>query len=157
MKSLLLVGWIGAMAVSALSFPIAAIIASNAVEAYLISAKDPSAREIEQKIFEPPKGASKDSKAYRDAVMSIYGSQTDDPTKVVFVPKEKFVHPVELPSLTLLPVDKQRGENPLQLKTVYFFQVKTAEGAGLVGALLLIGWLIVRRKPASPAPPSPAA
>src|SRR4029077_3714786 len=74
---------------AALVYPIAGILASGAVEAYLISGKDPSAVKVEQEIFEAPKGVSKDSKAYRDAVMGIYGSVTDEPTKVVFVPAEK--------------------------------------------------------------------
>src|SRR2546427_10820971 len=124
MKTLLLVGWAGAFAATLAIYPIAGIISGRATEAYLIAAKDPKAVEVEKAIFEPPKGAAKDSKAYRDAVMRISGSQTDDPTKDVFVPQEKFIHPEELPSLTLLPLNKDKGENPLQVKTCYFFAQK---------------------------------
>ena len=139
---------------AALIYPIAGILASGAVEAYLISAKDPSAVKVEQEIFEAPKGVSKDSKAYRDAVMGIYGSVTDDPTKVLFVPAEKFVRPKELPTLTLLPIDKQKGENPLQVKTVYFFASKTAGGAAAFGALFALAAFFTRKTKAPPAPPA---
>ncbi len=139
---------------SALVYPIAGILASGAVEAYLISAKDPSAVKVEQEIFEAPKGVSKDSKVYRDAVMGIYGSVTDEPTKVLFVPAEKFVRPKELPTLTLLPIDKQKGENPLQVKTVYFFASKTTGGAAAFGALFALAALFTRKKKAPPAHPA---
>ena len=151
-KLLLVLGGAG-LVVAALIYPIAGILAGGAVEAYIISAKDKSAVEVERAIFEPPKGASKDSKAYRDAVMSIYGSQTDEPTKVLFVPADKFLRPAELPTLVLLPVDKQKNENPLQVKTVYFFASRTALGAAVVGALLLGVGLLLRNKKA-PAPPA---
>jgi hypothetical protein len=146
MSKLLLI--LGALALlfATLVYPIAGVVASSAVEAYLISAKDPSAIKVEQEIFEAPKGAAKDSKVYRDAVMGIYGSVTDEPTKVVFVPAEKFVHPKELPTLMLLPIDKQKGENPLQVKTIYFFASKTAAGAAVVGALFLLAGFLTRKK-----------
>ncbi|HLY08178.1 MAG TPA: hypothetical protein VKW04_02625 [Planctomycetota bacterium] len=135
-----------AVVVAVLVYPVSRIIAGGAVEAYLIAAKDKSAIEVERQIFEPPKGVSKDSKAYRDAVMSIYGSQTDEPTKVLFVPEEKFLRPPELPSLVLLPIDKEKGENPLQLKTVTFLASRTAMGATIVGAILLVAGALLRKK-----------
>jgi hypothetical protein len=70
------------------------------------------------------------------------------------VAKEKFVHPEELPSLTLLPVDKQKGENPLQVKTVYFFAHRMMIGGVAAFAILLILWIIPnwkRSKSAAPA------
>jgi len=152
MSRVLVILGVGALVVAALVYPVALIVAGNAVEAYLIAAKDKSAVEVERQIFEPPKGAPKDSKAYRDAVMSIYGSQTDEPTKVVFVPADKFLRPPELPSLVLLPIDKQAGENPLQVKTVFFFATRTALGAAVVGVVLLGVGAAVRKRtpPASP-------
>ena len=151
MRTLLLAGWAGAFLLAALTYPVAALLASGSVEAYLIAAKDRSAVEVEKAIFEPPKGASKDSKAYRDAVMRIYGSQTDEPTRVLFVPKEKFIHPEELPGLTLLPVDKAKGENPLQEKTVYFFASRSVLGFVAAGLVFLVAWALARRKSAPPA------
>jgi len=154
MSKILLV--LGALALlfAALAYPIAGIVASGSVEAYLISAKDPTAVKVEQEIFEAPKGASKDSKTYRDAVMGIYGSVTDEPTKVLFVSADRFVHPRELPTLTLLPIDKQKGENPLQVKTVYFFASRSAAGAAVVGALFVLAGFLSRKKKALPAPPT---
>ncbi len=143
-----------ALLVAILIYPAAAIVAGGAVEAYLIAAKDKSAIEVERAIFEPPKGAAKDSKAYRDAVMSIYGSQTDEPTKVLFVAEDKFVRPPELPTLVLLPIDKQKGENPLQVKTVFFFATRTIAGAAVVGIVLLSAGILLRKKKTSPPPPA---
>jgi hypothetical protein len=157
MKTLLLIGWVGAVTLAAATYPVAHVIDGRAIEAYLIAAKDPKAVEVEKAIFEPPKGAAKESKEYRDAVMRIYGSQTDEPTKVVFVPKEKFIHPEELPSLTLLPVEKEKGENPLQVKTVYFFAQKAVMGFAAAGVVLLLLWILVGRKKANAAPPPPPA
>ncbi|HEV3027974.1 MAG TPA: hypothetical protein VG457_10405 [Planctomycetota bacterium] len=153
-RVLVLLG-VGALVVAALVYPVALIVAGTATDAYLIAAKDKSAVEVERQIFEAPKGASKDSKAYRDAVMSIYGSQTDEPTKVVFVPADKFLRPPELPTLVLLPIDKQQGENPLQVKTVFFFATRIALGAAVVG-IALLGIGAATRKKRAPAPPPPA-
>ncbi|HUR38082.1 MAG TPA: hypothetical protein VM222_01260 [Planctomycetota bacterium] len=154
MSRILLV--LGGLAIlfAALAYPIAGIVASGAVEAYIIAGKDPTVVEVDRQIFEAPKGAAKDSKAYRDAVMGIYGSVTDEPTKVLFVPAEKFKRPPELPTLTLLPIDKQKGENPLQVKTVYFFASRLAAGAAVVGALFILTGFLSRRKKAPPAPPA---
>ncbi|HZE95754.1 MAG TPA: hypothetical protein VE981_01890 [Planctomycetota bacterium] len=145
-KALLILGGL-ALLFAALVYPVAAVLSGQAVEAYVIAGKDPEAIKIDQQIFEPPKGAAKDSKAYRDAVMEIYGSRADEPTRVLFVPAEKFRRPAELPTLVLLPVDKQKGENPLQVKTVYFLAQKTAIGAAGVGALLLAIGFFTRKKP----------
>ena len=138
-----------------LVYPVAWGIALTATEAYLIAGKDPTAISVEEELFEPPKGASKDSKEYRDAVLRIYGVPTDETTKVVFWPKEKFVHPKQLPSLTILPVYKEKGENPLQVKTVYFFASRLALGAAITAG---IGAALARmsRKKAAP-PPAPKA
>ena len=139
---------------AALIYPIAGILASGAVEAYIISAKDQSLVDVERSIFEAPKGVSKESKTYRDAVMGLYGSVTDEPTKVIFEHQEHFFHPPELPTLTLLRIDKQKGDNPVQLKTVYFFASRTAIGAAVVGALFALAAFFARKKKAPPAPPA---
>jgi hypothetical protein len=151
MRKLLLAGWILALALAASAFPVAAILASSATEAYLISGKDPTAIEVEKELFEPPKGASKDSKEYREAVLRIYGVPVDEPTKVVFWPAEKFIHPAQLPSLTVLPVYKDKGDNPLQVKTLYFFAGRMAVAAGVAGIVMLAAWLLLRKRP----PPAP--
>jgi hypothetical protein len=46
-----------------------------------------------------------------------------------------------------MKVDKQRGDNPLQVKTVWFLATRTAYGLGAFGALALLGaWLLGRRR-----------
>jgi hypothetical protein len=146
-----------ALGTAVLIYPIAGIISGGAVEAYIIAAKDPTLTKTEKELFkmDPPK-EKKDSKAYRDAVMSIYGSPTDEPTKVVFVSAERFVHPEELPTLALLPVDKQKGENPLQVKTVQFFALRTCIGAASVGFVLTVAGIVLFFIKKALAPP-PAA
>jgi len=157
MQKLLLIGWIGSFLGAAAAYPVAGMIASTAVEAYVIGAHDPVRVTGERELFnfDPPK-APKDSPEYRRAVMAIYGSQTDELTKVVLVPKEKFVHPQELPSLTLLPVDKEKKENPLQEKTVYFFALRSVVGFSIGGVVLLLAWLFFRRRKPTALPPPTA-
>jgi hypothetical protein len=155
MRKLLLVGWIGAFVCAFLCYPIAGVLASGAVEAYVIVPKDKDSVEVEKSLFEPPKGKSKDSPEYRNAVMRIYGVPTDEPIKVLFVPNEKFIIPEELPTLRLLPKER----NWTQLKTIQWFTPRVMFGASVVGFLLVIAWIVARRKaPKTPPPPAqPAA
>jgi len=153
MQKLLMVGWIGAFACAFLCYPIAGLIANGAVEAYVIVPKDAATRDVEKALFEPPKGKAKDSPEYRTAVMRIYGVPTDEPMKVVFVPKDKFIVPDELPTMTLLPKEK----NWVQLKTIFWFAPRVMLGAAVVGFILVIVWIILRKKAAKAAPPPPSA
>jgi hypothetical protein len=159
MRKLLLIGWIAAFVLAFLTYPVAGLIASSATEAYLISAHNPQRISGEKELFnfDPPKG-DKSSPQYRKAVIAIYGTLAgDEMTAFVLVPKEKYVHPTELPSLTLLPVDKDKGENPLQVKTLYFFAPKMMFGFAAGGFVLCILWIILQRKAKAAAPPPPAA
>lgn len=140
---------------AALAYPAALVIGGTATEAYMIAGKDPSTIAVEEELFEPPKSAAKDSKEYRDAVMRIYGVPTDETTKIVFWPKEKFLKPKQLPSITILPVYKEKGEDPIQLKMVFFIAVRALIGAAVTGAILL-GLGAVLRKKKAPAPPAAA-
>ncbi|HVE39198.1 MAG TPA: hypothetical protein VNM14_04870 [Planctomycetota bacterium] len=156
MQKLLLVGWIGAFVCAAAAYPVAGLISSSATEAYLIAAHDPKRVEGEKELFnfDPPK-APKDSPQYRKAVIGIYGTlATDEMTKFVFWPKEKYIHPPELPTITLLP--KGGNDEPIQLKTVTFMAGRMTVGASVVGLLLLGVWGFRRRKKTPPAA-APAA
>jgi len=156
MQKLLLVGWIGAFLCAAGAYPVAALIASSSTEAYLIAAHDPKRVEGEKELFnfDTPK-VPKDSPQYRKAVIGIYGTlTTDEMTRFVFWPKEKYIHPQELPAITLLA--KQGSDEPIQLKTVYFMAGRMTVGASVVGLLLLAVWAFRRRK-ATPAPGAPPA
>ncbi len=153
MQKLLLVGWIGAFLCAAGAYPVAGLIGSSSTEAYLIAAHDPKRVEGERELFnfDPPK-APKDSPQYRKAVIGIYGTMAgDEMTRFVFWPKDKYVHPVELPTITLLP--KQGNDEPIQLKTVYFMAGRMTVGAAVVGVILLAVWAFRRRK-AKAAPPA---
>ena len=55
-------------------------------------------------------------------VIELYGNDAGGLVKVLFVPKDKFRRPEEMPELLLLPVDKQKGEDPLQYQMVLFFE-----------------------------------
>jgi hypothetical protein len=154
MKKLVMVGWVAAFTCSFLVYPILGFIRSSAVEAWVIVGKDANTVSVEKAIFEPPKDTPKDSKKYRDAVMTIYGVPTDAPMKVVFVPKEKFVRPEELPDMVLLP--KGPNDDPMQLKMIEWMAPRTMLGASVVGFVLVILWIILQKKAKAAAPPPPA-
>src|ERR1041384_7892498 len=98
MKGLLKLGWIGAFAVAALTYPAVMIIASGATDAYIIAAKSQDMVKANKALFDP-RDAKESDDAYRKRVMEIYGNPVPYTTPVVFVPKEKFLHPEELPTL----------------------------------------------------------
>jgi hypothetical protein len=131
--------WIGSFISAALTYPIAWGLAATSVEAWEIEPYDPSKVVAYQTMFMGDRNNA-------DEVMSIYGNPASAPNRYLFVPREKFFHPPEMPSLTLLPVDRNKGEDPLQVKTVYFFAKWIAGGAGLAGALLLWAWFARRRR-----------
>jgi hypothetical protein len=153
MQKLLLIGWVLAFACAFLAYPVLGIISSTAVEAWVIVARDPDGVVVEKEMFDPPKSLAKDSPAYRKQVLNIYGIPVDEPTKVIFVPKSKFINPPELPSITILP--KQKNEDPMQLQLIQFITPRFMFGAAVVGFVLSITWTILRRK-SMKAPPPPA-
>jgi len=141
MAPLLRCGWILAFACALLIYPAVWLAARSSTEAYFIVPFD--AKQVELNRFLDtldPKDPEFDRK-----VMRIYGVPNEQPDRVVFVPKERFLHPPEKPSLTLLPVDKEKGENPMQVKTLYFFAKWTVRGAGGVGVVLFLLWCLALR------------
>ena len=67
----------------------------------------------------------------------------------VFAPDpERMIRPEEDPSLVLMSVNKQQGENPLQARTVWFF----AKVASLVLGLFGLAALALPRSCVSPRP-----
>jgi hypothetical protein len=75
-----------------------------------------------------------------DPIAEIYGNTLSrKPIRVVHFSKKSLIHPVEDPKLKLLPVDKQKGENPLQVKTIWFltkFSLPPFAFIGIVGFFL---------------------
>lgn len=54
-----------------------------------------------------------------DPVADIYGLPSSDPVRVVAPRWDRIIQPTEAPGILLLKVDKQIGENPLQVQTVW--------------------------------------
>jgi hypothetical protein len=86
-----------------------------------------------------------------DPVAEIYGVPGEREMRVVFVDSERILVPKENPRLTLLLIDKQQGENPLQVKTLYFVAWRASAGLALAALLGLGLYLLLahrkRRRP----------
>ena len=150
MKSLARIGWVLSLAVAVLAYPAVWILAAGATDVYLIAAKSPQMVQANQALFDARDPKESDA-AYHKRVMEIYGNPIDHTDAVVFVAKEKLVHPVEAPTLTLLPVDKEKGENPLQVKTLYYFAKYVMMGSGAAFAVFLVVFFLLKKPRAEPA------
>lgn len=82
-----------------------------------------------------------------DPVAEIYGTPAEQPARVLFIDDGKLIRPEEDRSLVLLPVDKTRGENPFQVKMLWFFAGRLAGGLGLAGLVgIALGAFLSRRR-----------
>jgi hypothetical protein len=78
-----------------------------------------------------------------DPIAEIYGNTLSrEPIRVVHFSKASLIHPVEDPSLKLLPVNKQKGENPLQVKTIWFFTKFSLPPFAFLG---IVGFFLPRK------------
>ncbi len=77
-----------------------------------------------------------------DSVAELYGNPLDKPVRILLPSADHLIRPGEDSSLLLLQVDKQAGENPLQLRTIWFFVKPGAAVAFLLG---LAGFLAPKR------------
>lgn len=148
LRKSLLIGWIAALSTAVAVWPVAALLASRGVRAQMIAPSAPDVVEVNQGLFEldAPDPGSPD---FASKVTQIYGTPVGEPMDFVFVDDSRFLRPRELPSLTLLPVDKARGENPLQASTLYFFARWATLAAGLGFGVLGSIWIyLVRKRPA---------
>jgi hypothetical protein len=154
---LLRLGWILAFACAALIYPLYGLLSLMAKEVVFVTPFEDRQVKINRGMFklDPPEKTSPD---WRKKVMGIYGLPNEQPDVVVFVPAGKITNPPEDPSISFMLVDKDKGENPWQLKTFLFVAKWASLGAGLSGVLLLLGWLALRKKAAPPAlPASPSS
>ena len=152
-RKLALIGFVMAVLVAAAAYPIASGMTAGAKRVWLITPHADDAVNLNKELFafdhpefeSQPIAADADptSKAVQE-IMRIYGNPTSEPINVLWVDEAKLIHPTEMPSLTLLPQDKQAGDNVLQVQTVWFFASWVAFGAG--GAAIL--------QPAAPPPPA---
>ena len=78
-----------------------------------------------------------------DPVAEIYGNPMGQTVRIIAPDKDHLIRPTEEPSLLLLQVDKQKGENPLQAQTIWFFSKFAIPGFVLVG---IVGLLLPRRQ-----------
>jgi hypothetical protein len=148
-----LAGWgsVLALAVATLTYPAVLLLTCFATGAYVIAAKSPEMVQTNQALFDA-RDPKESEEAYHKRVMEIYGNAVPYQTPVLFVRSDRFIHPKEAPDLVLLPVNKEAGENPLQVKTVWFFAKYLAVGSGTAFAVLLGLWLFLRRSRKEPAP-----
>lgn len=116
-----------------------AILASAAVvdellstEVLMISPKPPEVVRVERQLWEPGQ-----------PVADLYGLPASRPVRVVLPDQQRLIQPEQDPKLLLLQVDKASGENPLQVKTVWFVALRVALALSVVGifGLVFLLWL----------------
>jgi hypothetical protein len=101
-------------------------------EVLMISPKPLEVVEVERQLWEPGQ-----------PVAEIYGVPAGRPVRVVLPDQQRLIQPEQDPELLLLQVDKASGENPLQVKTVWFVAFRVALAlsvAGIFGLVFLL-WL----------------
>ena len=91
-------------------------------EVRLISPHDVSTVEVNRALHLPG-----------DSVAEIYGNTLSNPVRIIAPDRDRIVRPDEDPAIVLLAVDKQRGENPLQARTVWLFAKAGALSLALLG------------------------
>ena len=98
----------------------------------LIAPHDPSTVELNRGLY-----------ASGDPIADLYGNPLSrDPIRIILPTTNRLIRPEEDPSLVLLPVDKLKGENPLQSKTVWFFTKYTVPPLVFLG---FVGFLLPRK------------
>ena len=103
-------------------------------DVWIIAPHSPETVELNRALFEP-----------EDRVAEVYGNPLSKPVRVILPSGERLIRPEEDPSIILLKVNKQAGENPLQASTVWFFAKYLAPALTLLG---LIGFVFPRSSPA---------
>lgn len=93
-------------------------------EVLFITPKADEAVELDREFWEPG-----------DPVAEIYGTPADRTARVLFPDRGRIINPREDPTLVLLMVDKAKGENPFQVKMLWFFTWRVVVALGLLGVL----------------------
>src|SRR5262245_48977106 len=76
-----------------------------------------------------------------EPVEKIYGTSLGEPMRILFADPARIIVPKEDPSVTLYTVDKSKGENPLQVQTVWYAVRLTMYVSGGLMALAFVLWL----------------
>jgi hypothetical protein len=154
MAKLLRLGWILAFSCAALAYPLYGLFSLTAKEVIFVTPFDEKTVRINRGLFKldtPDRNAPD----WKKKVMGIYGLPNDQADRVLFVPESRLTRPAEDPSIVFMTVDKDRGENPWQLKTFLFVAKWGSIATAGAGAALLGIWALLRKKSAPP--PAPAA
>jgi hypothetical protein len=101
-------------------------------EVLMISPKPPEVVRVERQLWEQGQ-----------PVAEIYGVPAERPVRVVLPDQQRLIRPEQDPKLLLLQVDKAAGENPLQVKTVWFVALRVALALSVLGifGLVFLLWL----------------
>jgi len=77
-----------------------------------------------------------------EPVEKIYGTPLGEPMRILFADPARIIVPKEDPAVTLYSVDKTKGENPLQVQTVWYAVRLTmyVSGGLMALAFLLFLW-----------------
>ncbi len=152
MVRLLKIGWILAALAAVLCYPLYGLLSLTAKEVVFVTPFEERQVRINRGMFklDPPRPDSPD---WRKKVMEIYGLPNDQPDVVLFVPEGRITRPAEDPSISFMLVDKDKGENPWQLKS-FLFAAKWGTIAALAAAVVLhVLWHLLHKRSRSPAPP----
>jgi hypothetical protein len=163
MKRILLPGLgVGAILTGLVIVPIvASVIKSGAVDVYLLTPHAPDVVTVNRELWDFDTPDPKTTKDYDRKLMEIYGLPNESKDSLVLIDKSKLVYPAgknkdgteKRPDLVFLPVDKQKGENPLQAKSVDFFARLIRIGAVILGGVLLALWYLLKLRRPRPATP----
>lgn len=157
-KNLLLILAIGAFLTGMAIIPlVGAYIRGTAVQVYQLTPHAPEAVSVNLDMwnFDTPDPAK--TPDYDHQLMKIYGIPNEKKDVLVLIDKSKLVYPAgqdKRPDLVFLPVDKQKGDEPLQLKTVDFVSGYVRIGAWIVGMVFIVLHFVFKkiRERASRAP-----
>lgn len=134
MKNLLLVGSISSACIVIGVLVVASFLSSTcSTEVRVITPAATEAVEMNKMLFEDG-----------DPVAEIYGVPASEPQRIICADEARIVRPDEDPDLVLYRVTKERGENPLQEKTVWYFTRWAVIGFGLSGFISLVGYAFLR-------------
>ncbi len=95
---------------------------------------------------------NKESWTEGENVIDVYGIQTGERTRILFADPHRMIIPDQDPSLVLYAVDKQHGENPLQVRSVAFLSRWAALG-GLATSIVGLALSYAAKRRAAPLPP----
>lgn len=136
-------GALGAIVVAVFVWPVSWVVAGQARTLQFIAPFEDAIVEVNRFEYEDDAtGKDKD-------IIQIYGAPLGDAEAVVFVDASKIIHPLEKPELALLKVDKEAGDNPLQLGTVRFLTRAVSFGAFATAAGFAVLLLVLRRRRAA--------